>query len=96
MPSYWGRYLIATFTYGGISAIPQTWRAQRKYTDVSTYKTELLPVPTVEKFALGLVRTCAAPAWWPLMMYNDLMRLELYCKGLDSRKYGFDPDRDVF
>ena len=50
----------------------------------------------VEKFALGLVRTCAAPAWWPFMMYNDLMRLELYCKGLDSRKYGFDPDRDVF
>jgi hypothetical protein len=92
----WGRYMLATFAYGGISAVPQTWRAKRKYTNGDTYKTEILPVPIVEKFGIALSKMCVAPVWWPFMMYNDLTRLELHYKNVDPRKYGFDPDRDIF
>ena len=41
-------------------------------------------------------KTYTAPIFWPIMMYRDLTRLELYCKGVDSRKYGFDPNEDWF
>ena len=92
----WERYMLATATHGCISAIPQTWRAKRKYTNRETFKTELLPTPIVEKFGLVFLKSLAATAWWPYMLYNDLLRLELHCKGENPRKYGFDPDEDMF
>ena len=91
-----GRYMLVTTTYGCISAIPQTWRQKRKYTNGETFMTELLPTPIVEKFGRVFLKSLAATAWWPYMLYNDLLRLELHCKGENPRKYGFDPDEDMF
>ena len=95
--TYWfRRYLLATYSYGAISAIPQMWRKERKYINPKTFVGEVLPVPIVERFGTALFKTCIAPVWWPFILYKDLTRLELYCKGVDPRRYGINPDEDLF
>ena len=95
--AYWtAKYVAATCAYGAISALPQTlWRTQRKYVNSETYVANVLPVPFTEKCGFALFKICVAPVWWPLILYNDITRLELYCKGVDPRQYGLDPDSDL-
>jgi hypothetical protein len=93
---YLGRYLLATWSYGAVSAVPHTWKLEREYRHTQTWKKELLPVPIAERVGIALFRMGVAPAWWPMLMYKDLTRLELYCKGIDPRKYGINPDETIF
>ena len=93
---YLRRYMLATVSYGFASAIPQTWQMQGYYKDTLNGKFFVLPAPVTEKCRRMVVRMCLSPFWWPVFLYNDLMRLELYCKGIDSRQYGFDPNWDEF
>ncbi len=93
---YLGKYLIATVSYGLASALPRTWQMQGKYHNTLTDRLEVHPAPITEKCRSAVFGMCLAPFWWPMFLYNDLMRLELYCKGVDSRKYGFDPNWGVF
>jgi hypothetical protein len=90
------KYLLATVTYGFASAIPRTWNMHGKYNHTLNGRLYVLPAPITEKCMRVVVKMCLAPVWWPMFLYNDLMRLELYCKGVDSRNYGFDPKWDEF
>jgi len=90
--SYLGRYLLATCSYGAISAVPQMWKSERKYRHTQTGESVILPIPVTERLGGALYRMGVAPVWWPMWMYRDMTRLEFYCKGIDPRTYGINPD----
>ncbi len=94
--SYWGRYILATWTYGAVSAIPRLWQAEGKYTHTETRVTNVLPMPLVDRYGIVLLKICTAPACWPFFLHKDLARLEFFCKGIDPREYGIDPDEGLF
>ena len=94
--SYWGRYILVTWTYGAVSTVPHLWRAERKYTHTENRVTQVLPMPLADRYGNMIFRMCTAPLYWPFFLHRDLTRLELYCKGIDPRKYGIDPDEDLF
>jgi hypothetical protein len=88
--------MLATFSYGAISATPKIWRSESKYINSETHISKKLPVPIVDRYGVALFKICVAPVWWPFFLRRDLMQLELYCKGIDPRTYGIDPDEDMF
>jgi hypothetical protein len=95
--AYWtAKYLAATCAYGAISALPQAiWKTHRKYVNPETYVANVLPIPFTERCGFALFKVCVSPGCWPLILYKDLTLLELYCKGIDPRQYGLDPDSDL-
>ena len=90
------RYMLTTYTYGLLSAIPQMVQAKQTYRNASTGEYKSLPVPTTEKIYNVLGKAVLAPVMWPVFLTRDATRLELYYRGVDPRKYGIDSGTDYF
>jgi hypothetical protein len=92
----WGKYFLVTSSYGLVSALPQTWKLERTYRHSETLQAKVLPVPIAERVGHVIFKMGLAFSMWPLFVYRDMIRLELYCKGVDPRKYGISPDDTIF
>ena len=76
-------YVGATSAYGLAHGVPYAWNKKtRMYGDSS--KCDML---LVDKCFLVAANTVTAPMLWPLIMRDDLIRLECLVRGKSTRDY---------
>ena len=83
-------YLCGTLSYGFIRSVSYNWNSTRRYHENSTGLYVLKEKLIIDKIGSVTGDTLAAVAVWPVMMGEDLVRLECVVRGKDSGEYGMD------
>jgi hypothetical protein len=76
-------YIGATCAYGLAHAVPIAWN-KKTWMYGSSSKCDLL---LVDKCFLVAANTVTAPMLWPLLLRDDLIRLECLVRGKPARDY---------
>ena len=81
-------YMKGTALYGFTRAVTWDYQGKKEYYNAKTHQYETKEKLLVDK-AYGVVGgTFAAYFAWPIMLGDDLVRLECAAKGRDAREYG--------
>jgi len=83
-------YVCGTLSYGFIRSVSYNWNSERRYYENSTGSYALKEKLIVNKIGSVVGETVAAVAVWPVMMGEDLVRLECVVRGKDPGEYGVD------
>ncbi len=82
------RYVCATAAYGFGRAATYDREQTKRYFNYRTGRTELKDKLFVEQFGRMVHCALAAPMAWPVMLGEDLVRLECAARGRDVAEYG--------
>jgi hypothetical protein len=79
-------YIQCTCLYGLLHAIPQCWSYRTRMYSRS-YSEEAKEVLLVDKAILMAAHAVSAPVIWPLLLRDDLIRLECLARGKPAGEY---------
>ncbi len=79
-------YIKCTCLYGLVHAIPELWSYKTRIYRKS-YSDEPKELLLVDKTGLMVAQTVAAPVFWPLLLRDDLIRLECLARGKPAHEY---------
>ena len=80
-------YLNTCLAYGFTRSVTYDYKGTKRYYNEVTEKREEKDMLLVDKIGRITGGTCAALVMWPVMLGEDLARLECAVKGKDVREY---------
>ena len=83
----WLRYFPCTFLYGAVHCI-MDMPSEDVYTNNTNGKHEKQPVLLTHKIGYLVAGGCIGVAMWPIMLKDDVTRLECLLRGKDPSNYG--------
>lgn len=83
-------YAATTFSYGFIRKIDQVKSANINYFNEDIKKIDKRPMLLTSKILLTSFSGIASLYIWPIYMYNDMNRMEIYIKNKDPTHYGYN------
>ena len=82
------RYAVGTFFYGFIHSTACEYCKTKRYFQKSTASYVAKEKLLIDKLGSTALGTVVAPFVWPLMVNEDLRRLECLVRGRDVAEYG--------
>ena len=79
-------YLNVTLAYGLAHALPSAW-AYKTAMYRSSYKDPKKELLLVDKLGMVVAETVSTPILWPILMREDLIRVECLVRGKPIRDY---------
>ena len=83
-------YLWATMSYGFIRSVTYNWKGKWECYDSVQREMVLKEKLITEKAGGVLLATFAAPSVWPIMIFQDLRRMECAVRGKQATCYDSD------
>jgi hypothetical protein len=80
-------YFNMCITYGFVRSVTYDYKGTKRYYNEVTEKREEKEMLLVDKIGRITGGSCAALFIWPVMLGEDLVRLECAVKGKDTREY---------
>ncbi len=87
MLTFFKRYAAATLAFGFTRAVTYNYDGKKFYYNRRTRTTELKDMLLVDSIGRVTGNTCAAIFIWPIMLGDDLTRLECAVLGKDLKEY---------
>ncbi len=84
---FMNRYLCVTLSYGFVRAVTYDYEGTKNYYNQKTQEFETKPMLYIDDIGRVLFRTLAAGTAWPIMLSDDLARLECAARGKDPAEY---------
>lgn len=80
-------YVNGTMAYGFTRAVTYDYKGTKRYYNNKIDHSEVKEMLLVDKISRITGGTMGAIFWWPMMMHEDLTRLECAIRGKDATEY---------
>ena len=80
-------YVSSTFLYGTVRALTYDYEGSKRYYNAKTSKSERKELLITDTIGLLAVKSTAAMVAWPIMICDDMRRLECFLRGKDIKEY---------
>ncbi len=84
----WLRYSFATLSYGFVRSTTYDYESRKIYLNRKVDELEEKDMLLIDQTGRVLTRTCTAVLLWPVMLGDDLARLECFVRGRNPLEYG--------